>query len=209
MSPSSLLILFLRYPMPGSTKTRLIPALGAQGAASLQRQMAEYLLSQVLSPNWQLQICFTGSCLDSVQNWLGERFSYKAQVRGELGRRLQDAFQQEFESGYERVVVIGADCPDVNLRHIEQAFQRLRSHDLVLGPAQDGGYYLIGLRYPHTAIFDDIDWGTSLVFQQTCTKAWRLGLSMAELEILSDVDRPEDLVVWEKVKRTNNITTNF
>ncbi len=171
--------------------------------------MAEHLLSQILSPNWQLQICFTGSSIDRIRSWLGEQFFYKAQASGELGRRLQVAFHQGFESGYERVVAIGADCPDVNLRHIEQAFQQLRSQDLVLGPAQDGGYYLIGLRRQHAAIFDDIDWGTPLVFQQTCTKARRLGLSIAELEILSDVDRPEDLLVWKKVKHAKNLTTNF
>ncbi len=167
--------------------------------------MIEHLLGQILSPDWQLQICFTGGSLTEMQAWLGAQFTYQIQTTGELGRRLQAEFQRGFESGYKRIIAIGADCPDLNSQLIGQAFQQLRSQDIVLGPAKDGGYYLIGLRRLHTAIFDGIDWGTSLVLQQTCKKAQHMGLSIAQLTVLSDVDRPEDLVVWEEAKRAKSL----
>jgi len=197
------LLLFIRYPRPGQTKTRLIPALGAVGAAQLQRQMTEYLLCQIQQPDWQLQIHFTGGTRSEMTNWLGTELMYRPQVGDTLGDRLRYAFEQASQN---RIIAIGADCVDLNTDHIHQAFQALTRHDVVLGPAQDGGYYLIGLRRfcpPLGALFEDIDWSTSRVLLQTQAKVRQLGRSLAQLETLSDIDRPQDLAIWERIQRAS------
>ncbi len=197
------LLFFIRYPQPGCTKTRLISALGAEGAAQLQKAMAEYLLGNLRHSRWQMRVYFTGALPTQMQAWLGNDFVYCAQADGDLGMRLWQAFEQEFSTGTQRIVVVGADCPSLNEQHICQAFHQLASKDVVLGPAQDGGYYLIGLRQGscrHQALFQGIDWSTSRVFQQTQAKARQLNLSLAELETLSDVDRPQDLAVWHEIQ---------
>jgi hypothetical protein len=109
---------------------------------------------------------------------------------------MASAFQASFEVGMNAVVIIGIDCPDLNAQLIAQAFQKLRQYDLVLGPAQDGGYYLIGLRRSIPELFTGISWSTAEVLQQTLDIAQELKLSVAQLALLRDVDRPEDLSVW-------------
>lgn len=215
------LLLFLRYPQPGHTKTRLIPALGAEGAARLQRKMSEYLLRRIGRPGWTVEIYFTGGGLSEMQTWLGQQFVYCPQVEGDLGARLQAGFQNGFSASAaqpdieqgalagRRVVAIGSDCPDLSAAHIRQAFQQLAHKDVVLGPAQDGGYYLIGLRHMQVGLFRDISWSTSVVFQETCEKAFQLGLSVATLPLLSDIDRPTDLAIWERIQRLSAEATVF
>lgn len=211
-SNSCKLLLFLRYPKTGCTKTRLIPALGAAGAANLQRQMANYIVQRLQHPNWELQVHFAGASLVEMQVLLGAELTYRAQADGELGDRLWHGFQQSCQQGYQqgheesRIIAIGADCPDVSPQHIQQAFNALQNRDVVLGPASDGGYYLIGLRQPYCphlgisakALFQDIDWSTHRVLHQTLSKVQQLSLSWSVLETLSDIDRPEDLVIWEQ-----------
>lgn len=202
------LILFTRYPLPGRTKTRLIPALGAAGAAALQRQMMEHTLKQVQSLLAQrmvsVEIWFaadesagTEAARQQMQDWLGSDWSYQAQSAGDLGMRMADAFRHAFAAGMQQVVIIGTDCPGLDASRLAQAFAALTSHDLVVGPATDGGYYLIGLRQAMPALFVDIDWGTATVFSQTMAAAERCHLSVAVLDPLTDIDRPDDLSVWQ------------
>jgi len=201
------LLLFLRYPQPGQTKTRLIPALGATGAADLQRQIVEYLLARIDCAAWQLEIHYTGSCLDKMQDWLGDERVYYAQCEGGLGERLRFAFDGCFEKDGEGcAIAIGADCPELSLSHIKQAFDALTENDVVLGPAADGGYYLIGLSRFEGALFEKIEWSTSKVLQQTVEKAKQNELSIAKLPVLSDIDRPEDLAIWERLQRDTHCT---
>ncbi len=195
------LIIFTRYPEPGKTKTRLIPALGAQGAANLQRQMTEYTLRQVrelqnLRPI-SLEIRYDGGKQQLMQDWLGYDLVYLPQGRGDLGSRMARSHQFAFKTGLDHVVIIGTDCPGLNAQVMVQAFHQLHlAHDLVLGPAIDGGYYLIGLSRFIPELFTGIDWGTAAVLQQTVKIAQHLNLSVAYLTPLADVDRPEDLPVW-------------
>jgi rSAM/selenodomain-associated transferase 1 len=111
-----------------------------------------------------------------------------------LGERLASAFADLLPDPADRAVVIGADCPDLNPAVIREAFTALDEHDLVLGPARDGGYYLIGLRRPAPALFERVSWGTDRVFAQTLERAERGGLRVATLGVLADIDTPEDLV---------------
>jgi rSAM/selenodomain-associated transferase 1 len=195
------LIIFTRYPEPGNTKTRLIPVLGAEGAATLQRQMTEHKLAEVnqLLTFYPLsvEVHFAGGNEQLMQEWLGSSLVYRRQSEGDLGDRMASAFQASFAAGMTAGVLIGSDCPDLNASLMAEAFQLLRQHDLVLGPALDGGYYLIGLRRLIPELFTGIPWSTAEVLQQTITIAKRLGLAVAKLPLLSDVDRPEDLSVWK------------
>lgn len=196
------LIVFTRYPEPGKTKTRLIPVLGAEGAATLQRQMTEHTLAQVKELQSERLvsaiICFAGGNQQLMQNWLGTCFDYQPQGDGDLGRRMAIAFETTLEAGTQSVVIIGSDCPDLNAQLMMQAFQALEQHDLVLGPARDGGYYLIGLRRLIPELFTGISWSTTEVLQQTMNIAQKLELAVASLPLLSDVDRPEDLPLWKQ-----------
>ncbi|MDP8962444.1 MAG: TIGR04282 family arsenosugar biosynthesis glycosyltransferase [Cyanobacteriota bacterium] len=194
------LIIFTRYPEPGKTKTRLIPVLGEEGAATLQRQMTEHKLAevrklQVFHP-LSIEVHFAGGNEQLMQGWLGSNIIYRHQSEGDIGCRMASAFQASFEGGMNRVVLIGSDCPDLNAQLLAQAFQALEQHDLVLGPARDGGYYLIGLHHLLPELFTGISWSTAEVLQQTQSIAKRLELAVAYLPLLSDVDRPEDLSVW-------------
>ena len=191
------LTIFTRYPEPGITKTRLIGALGKEGAAKLQKELTEKTVQKidplVKTSTVEPVIYFEGGDLASMQSWLGPDRLYKPQGHGNLGEKLKKAFDDAFSAGAQRVVTIGCDCPDLNKEHIGRAFDALYLKDLVLGPATDGGYYLIGTKYPIDALFEDIPWGTDKVFEKTVSLAQQLGLSIEILEELHDVDRPEDL----------------
>lgn len=198
------LIVFTRYPEPGKTKTRLIPVLGAQGAATLQRQMTEYVISQVrklqnLHPI-SIEVRFAGGEQQLMQDWLGESLQYVTQGTGDLGYRLQTALGDCFRNKIESVAIIGSDCPQLKAELIFQTFELLnQNYDLVLGPALDGGYYLIGLRRLIPELFIDIDWGTEQVLPQTVDIAKQLNLEIAYLPTLADIDRPEDLHIWQNI----------
>ncbi len=188
------LIILTRYPEPGKAKTRLIPALGAEGAAALHRQMAEHTVSQArLLDDVDINVQFAGSDRIQMQDWLGSDLHYQPQSDGDLGDRITHAFQLAFDQGAKFVIAIGTDCPDLNAPLLTLAFQKLIYHDLVIGSARDGGYYLIGLHYAIPDLFQNITWSTSIVYQQTIAIAEKLQLQIAALPTLSDIDRPEDL----------------
>lgn len=199
------IIVFTRYPEPGKTKTRLIPALGAEQAAALQRQMTEHTLTEVRklqSGPISVEVRFAGGDLSLMVQWLGTAVVCKPQGEGDLGMRMARSLLSAFEDGVSRAVVIGTDCPGLNAWLLNQTFELLHLSDLVLGPALDGGYYLIALRSFIPELFVKIDWGTDEVLQQTIAIAGQLNLSVAYLPELADVDRPEDLHVWQQVSKS-------
>lgn len=193
------LIVFTRYPEPGKTKSRLISVLGIEGAAKLHRQLAEGAIAQAKKiQNYReiyLEIYFTGGDQQLMEEWLGNDVFYQNQVEGDLGTKMAAAFQMSFNSGMEKVVIIGTDCPDLKAELMAQAFDELAGHDLVFGPALDGGYYLIGLRKFIPEILMGINWGTAEVLGQSVAIAQGLNLSLAYLTPLGDIDRPEDLAM--------------
>ncbi|HEY9857993.1 MAG TPA: TIGR04283 family arsenosugar biosynthesis glycosyltransferase [Candidatus Obscuribacterales bacterium] len=201
------LIIFTRYPEPGKTKTRLIPALGPEKAAILQQQMTEHTLAQaqLLQANSAiaLEVRFTGGNGYLMRSWLGPDLAYRSQGGGDLGQRMAQAFQSAFRAGMQRVVIVGIDCPDLDTVILGKAFQELQQHDLVLGPATDGGYYLIGLRRFVPQLFQDITWSSDRVWQQTIAIAQQHNLSVGSLPPLEDIDRPEDLAIWERVSQSS------
>ena len=202
------LVVFTRYPEPGTTKTRMIPLLGTKGAARLQQKMTEHLMEQIkaLPPSHGLviEILYQGGDMSMLRDWLGDDYHFTPQYRGELGSRMAHAFKQAFKQGAYAAVIIGTDIPGITSGLIMEAFTLLTHDDLVIGPAKDGGYYLIGLqknalRDALPLLSSSIAWGTDLVLEQTIKAAGKSGLSFSLLKELEDVDNPEDIHVWEKV----------
>lgn len=148
------LIMVTRFPRPGHTKTRLIPVLGAAGAAQLQRCMTELLVERLHAicdrASLTFEVHFADGSFAQMCHWLGHELTLKPQSAGNLGKRLQGAFQQGFQERGHPILMVGSDCPDLDEGHVTQALAALNDdHDVVLGPAEDGGYYLIGLKQPH------------------------------------------------------------
>lgn len=198
-------MIFTRYPIPGTAKTRLIPALGAAGAADLSRQLTEHTLTQIHAcqsqyPDLQVEIRFAGGTSDQMQTWLGPTWRYTPQGDGDLGDRLARSVQAAIAAGATRTVIVGTDCPELDAACLQQAFHALTTHDLVLGPALDGGYYLIGLRQDWPELFQNIAWSTAAVCAQTIAIGQQLGLAIACLPTLSDIDEPADLAIWQRVQ---------
>ena len=202
MRPASrTLIVFTRLPEPGRTKTRLIPALGAEGAAELQRAMSVHTLIRARRAarnlRLTLEVHHAGGEPEAFHDWLGPDLSYRPQAAGDLGQRMAEACSTALADGASSVVVVGTDCPELDEAVLDQAFAELERSDVVLGPARDGGYYLIGLRRAHPELFEGISWGTETVLAETLAAAARMGLEVGRLATLSDVDLPEDLSIWE------------
>jgi len=206
------LIIFTRYPEPGKTKTRLIPALGDVGAANLHKQMTEHTIFQVKElqkiTRVSVEVRFTDGNLEKMQNWLGHDLGYQFQGEGDLGARMAESFINVFNQKAQQVIIIGTDCPDLNSQILTTAFEKLEVFNLVLGPALDGGYYLIGLQQPIAELFMNISWGTAQVFAKTVEIAQKLNLSIGYLQPLADIDRPEDLTALSDVMRYSFLSQN-
>lgn len=197
------LAVFTRFPEAGRVKARLIPALGAQGAANLHAQMVRHTLGRVAElrrgRDVDVQVWLTGASPERFAERFGESFPGRVQPDGDLGARMQDAFGAMLRRS-SVAIIIGTDCPDLSAGILHSAFEALRTRDLVLGPATDGGYYLIGLRRPVPVLFTGMPWGTGGVRAETVRRASALGLSTHLLPALGDVDAPEDLGIWEAAR---------
>jgi uncharacterized protein len=188
-----MLIMFTRYPRPGQAKTRLIPALGPEGAARLQIAMTQHSLRQARGLEQPIAIYYTNGEEPELRDWLGEDLRYCTQAAGDLGAKMLGAFWDSLGDETGAAVIIGTDCPGIDTQLLAQTFEALQTSDLVLGPALDGGYYLIGLRRVIPALFENIPWSSDQVLSQTQAIANRLNLSIHLLPELPDIDRPEDL----------------
>ena len=180
---------FAKAPLAGTVKTRLIARLGEAGAAKLHEQLVERALATTRAvENATVTLWIAGDW--PAADALG--VSHRPQSGADLGARMLDAITQTLTKA-EAIVVVGADCPAMTPAHIEQAFTELLSHEVVVVPATDGGYVLIGMRAPHRRLFEDVSWGTPPVMSATRARCAQLGLRLAELPPLDDLDTPDDL----------------
>jgi len=194
--PGGKLIIFARAPEPGQVKTRLIPALGQQGAADFYRRMAQSIINSMLDA----QLCDVAvECLpDSRHGFFMDLLNSRCvelnrQTGSDLGERMAGALRTALGQ-YQHAIIIGTDAPCLQPAYIQAAMEKLVSGvDVVIGPAEDGGYVLIGMSQLQPGLFTDIDWGTDQVLSQTLEKAEQLGLSVYQLPTLWDVDMPDDL----------------
>jgi hypothetical protein len=202
--PATRIVLLTRLPVAGAVKSRLVPALGTAGAAALQRELTAHALAWARAAAegaHALQVRFTGGTVEDMRRTFGPGFDYVPQGEGDLGARMLAAFRSVADAGIGRTLVIGSDCPGLDAARLREAIARLATHDVVLGPAHDGGYYLIGLCAPEPRLFEGIGWGGETVCRDTVARARGLGLEVALLESLADVDRPADLRVWRRERR--------
>ena len=200
------LIVFVKAPRPGAVKTRLAAAMGAEPACAAYGRMVATLFHQLQGLS-TVELCFTPQdAADEIRRWLQEGWTSSPQGNGDLGRRLQTAFERSFAAGAGRVVVIGSDCPAVTTRDIFQAWQGLRTNDVVLGPATDGGYWLIGLRQVQPDLFQAIPWSTERVFAETLKRIRQRSLSVQILRELSDLDTEADWRAFLAARRNGDGT---
>ncbi len=204
------LILFTRYPRPGKVKTRMVPALGETGAARLHDKLTRRCLDRLLplcaNGEISFSVFYTGGSRRRMQAWL-PGVSLVRQTGTDLGKRMIAAFSHARTRGKKRILLMGSDCPDLSAAVIRQGLTALRHHDLVIGPAHDGGYYLIGIgsRYAPAdlhPLMDTIAWGTANVLADTIARIKNAGISYALLPLLHDIDRPEDLEYFDYYTRS-------
>jgi len=198
------IVVMTRFPEPGRTKTRLIPTLGSDRAAALHRCLIRHALSVV--GHWaethdcDVELRYAGGDEQQFREQFGTETIYLPQSEGSLGERMNSAVAAAFSEGVKRVVVIGTDCPGLDASHLRQAFEQLAHGDVVIGPATDGGYYLLGMRRHLPTLFNDIAWGTETVLRETLDRTAEAGVTVGQLPILSDVDYAEDLIQCRRVE---------
>jgi rSAM/selenodomain-associated transferase 1 len=196
-----LLIVFVKAPRVGTVKTRLAQQIGAEDACDAYQQLVRAVLNRIdLLHHVQLRYS-PDDAASEISQWCKPPWTVSPQGAGDLGERLTRTFAESFAAGASRVIIIGSDCPWLSAADIEEAWNDLETHDLVLGPARDGGYWLVGLRGPSPELFSDISWSTETVLEQTVERARVRGLRFRLLRELRDVDTLED---WQAFSRDNS-----
>jgi len=193
------LAIMARAPILHQCKTRLIPALGSRGALQAHIELVRGAPSR-LSDIPDVEVSLWVSQIDaSTQAWATEYGlpCYRQQGR-DLGERMHHALSYLLGDGASAACLVGTDCPDIDAQYVRQALSVLRQVPVVLGPAEDGGYGLVGLREPCAGLFQDIEWSTERVCAQTLLRAEEQGLEVAQLAGIWDVDRPVD---WRRYQR--------
>lgn len=188
------IIIFAKFPAKGKAKTRLQPALGIEGAASMARKLLLHSIEQAVATGFSVKLCVSPAPNDRCWQTLNlpESLLWSAQTDGDLGVRMLTASQNALKI-FDRVLLIGSDCPDLTSERILKAAQQLEQHDIAMIPAFDGGYVLLGLRQVNAHLFSDITWSTSSVAAFTQQRIKALNWSLAKLAPLADIDEPDDL----------------
>ena len=196
--PRQRLSIFVRAPQLGRFKTRLAATLGAEAALHIYQRLLKVLFSRLASLEpASIEIRHTPDNAKAILNpWIRPGWTLRPQGDGALGDRLARCMNDALNEGIERLVIIGSDCPDITASDIHSAWQSLEQADLVLGPAEDGGYWAIGLRKRLPEVFEGIEWSTASVLEQTLRQARIAGRQVAHLRPLSDVDTEKDWRAW-------------
>lgn len=184
------IVIFAKAPVPGRVKTRLIPALGAEGASALAAQMLERTVAEALASGCEVELCGDPH---PAGWWKGPPVLLEEQGEGDLGERLARAAERALASG--PVLLIGTDCPALGRDRLQRAADALTVHDAVLHPAEDGGYALLGMCAFDRSLFEGISWSTPVVAAETIARVEARGWSLHVGETLRDVDEPADLAL--------------
>ena len=189
---TDLLLIFVKHPEPGKVKTRLAASIGHDRAVGIYRELLFYTrrVTQALSVS---KVVYYGNIVPKEDLWSEAGYTRKLQSGADLGLRMQQAFSWGFSAGFERIVIIGSDCAHLTTGLLEDAFSRLHADQAVMGPATDGGYYLLGMNTLIPGIFSDKHWSTDTVFAATVRDLERADASYSLLPTLSDVDTIEDI----------------
>ncbi len=195
------LIVFVKYPNPGKVKTRLAKKIGNERATYYYSLMAKQIIDQVSqSDNYSTTIFFDPPEKEKkVIRWLGNGIKkFMPQSGANLGKKIANSFEQVISSGARRSIIIGTDCVEVTKEIVNRAFELLGRADVILGPTEDGGYYLLGLKCFAPELFENIDWSTERVLNQTLDRINEKNLSYELLEKLKDIDTVNDLAELQR-----------
>ncbi len=191
------LIIFVRKPEPGKVKTRLAAVLGDEKALHIYRQLLQhtFAIAQATAAD---KFVFYTDAIEKEDLWNAPQFYKRLQSDGDLGHKMKASFNNVFNEQYQKLVIIGSDCLELSTSIIEEAFLSLDQTDVVIGPANDGGYYLLGMKKMQAAFFDNKQWSTENVYADTLADFKNLGLSFRTMPMLVDVDTAED---WEATRK--------
>ena len=195
------LIIFARNPELGKCKTRLAKVIGNEAALEIYK----YLLNHTAEISEKIKadkFVFYSDDIKKEDLWNKDVFRKKLQYGTDLGARMENAFTELFQLNYEKVIIIGSDLLDLNTKHVDDAFQLLETNELVIGPAKDGGYYLLGMKTLHLNVFKNKDWGTSTVFKETIKDIQNSNYAL--MEELNDIDTFEDIKPYQQLRKFYN-----
>lgn len=203
---SKALIVFGKDPVKGKVKTRLAQTLGDNFANRLYKMCIENTLNELrkLDSNYSVYL-FTDSGKLQVNKLNEVSFIFRKQNGNDIGERMKNSFAEVLNAGSCKVILVGTDIPDISCVVIDEAFSSLDEADVVLGPARDGGYYLIGMKEQNDFLFNGIDWGSREVLSQSLIKLKEKGKRTKILEKLNDIDTKTDLEEWLK----NGVSSEF
>lgn len=197
---------FVKVPEPGTVKTRLVPPLNAEEACRLYTAFLDDLFARVgRLRRVRGTVFYSGESPDKLTDVIPHGYNVYPQRGGSLGERLQAAFQTLLEGDDRLALIIGSDSPDIPIQYVKRAFLKLKHKDVVLGPACDGGYYMVGLKSPAPELFDDIDWGGQTVFEQTLERIYQRGLALSIMPLWYDVDTSASLSLLATMIRARRI----
>lgn len=198
MATEGLLMVFVKNPHRGRVKTRLAKTIGDEKALYVYRILLDHTITIAKGTNCDKAI-FYSDYIDETDMWRKAKFSQFIQEGNDLGERMYNAFKYAFSKQYKRVVIIGSDCLELNEHIISEAFDLLKDNEVVIGPAKDGGYYLLGMQKPYKELFMNKQWSTENVLLDTLLDVSRLNISMKLLPTLSDIDEEKDLEVHKNL----------
>lgn len=187
-----LLLIFVKNPVPGKVKTRLAKDVGDQRAMELYMLLLQHTREVTLGVDASRAVFYT-DFVDENDLWPADRYLKALQIEGGLGEKMHNAFLRGFAQGYGPILIVGSDCAELRSHHVEEAFKALETHDFVIGPAKDGGYYLLGMNQPEESLFLNKEWSTESVYSDTLKDIAALEKSVYALPELSDTDFVADL----------------
>lgn len=186
------LIIFVRHPVLGKVKTRIAATLGSATALWIYKKLLQHTHDISREVKADKFIFYADEVIED-DLWQDENYFKLKQENGDLGERMKFAFEQVFSKGYNSICIIGSDCFELSADIIEEAFSSLNEHDIVVGPAKDGGYYLLGMNQVYQEVFENKNWSTNTVLEKTIESIRSLNLSFTTLTMLKDVDEAYDI----------------
>ena len=198
MNDQNNVIVFCKYPVEGKVKTRIANTMGNEFAVKLYKIFAEHTFQELLKTDSVFPYLFFKGKEDrgKIEDWTGREFLLETQEGDDLGERMYNAFKKVIDRGSAKTIIVGTDIPDVSSDIIRKAFQALDNSDIVIGPSNDGGYYLLGMKKLYKGLFSGIEWSGNSVLSATLDKINSLNLSYSILPELIDIDTEDDLKKW-------------
>tara|TARA_B100000678_G_scaffold78776_1_gene65226 strand:+ start:1172 stop:1792 length:621 start_codon:yes stop_codon:yes gene_type:complete len=190
ITSKNLLLIFTRNPEFGKVKTRLARDIGHQAALDIYKFLLAHT-AKICTPLDTEKAVYYSEEIPNNDLWNATVFQKKKQIGEDLGERMQNAFAEGFNLGYSKIIIIGSDLYDIETKDLEQAFKVLNNHEIVIGPAEDGGYYLLGMKQLYPKLFKNKNWGTATVLQDTINELKKSNYKL--LEKRNDVDLYSDI----------------